>query len=80
MLRRARDDRKTHYFSAFFPGDGKKPSQKSLCGKNPQEKTPQMFPVEKNPHPSLGPVEKTPHPILGSVDKTPQLYKNFKIF
>ena len=26
---------------------GKKPSQKSLCEKTPQEKTPQMPPVEK---------------------------------
>ena len=48
--------------------------------KTPQEKNPQMFPVEKTPHPILGPVEKTPRPILGSVEKNPQLYKNFKIF
>ena len=37
----------------------KTPHKKASVEKNPQEKNPQMFPVEKNPHPVLGPVEKT---------------------
>ena len=56
----------------FNPESRKKPLTKSLCGKNPSGKNPQMSPVEKNPHPFWGPVERTPHPIWGPVEKTPQ--------
>ena len=43
--------------------------------KRPQEKTPQISPVEKTPQLILQPVEKIPHPFWGHVEKSPQFSK-----
>ena len=47
----------------------KTPHKKASVEKPPQEKNPQMSPVEKTPHPFWGPVEKTPQfPEKASTD------------
>ena len=53
----------------------KSPQQNRSVKESPQEKSPQISPVEKTPQPVLQPVEKSPHPFGGHVEKRPQFYK-----
>ena len=65
----------------------KSPHLNSSVEKSPQEKTPQISPVEKTSQPVLQPMEKSSHPFWGHVEKNPQfpttvfkIYKCFKLY